>query len=56
MTDREAIQELESEAGDVERLFQRPVTQWRLVLRRFRIASGRADRDRGPKTATAGRR
>jgi len=36
MTDREAIQELESEAGDVERLFQRPVTQWRLVLRRFR--------------------
>jgi ABC-type dipeptide/oligopeptide/nickel transport system permease subunit len=36
MTDRETIQELESEAGDVERLLQRPATQWRLVLRRFR--------------------
>jgi len=36
MTNRDAIQHLESEAGDVDRLFQKPTTQWRLVLRRFR--------------------
>jgi ABC-type dipeptide/oligopeptide/nickel transport system permease subunit len=36
MTNREAIEKLESEAGDVDRLLQRPTTQLRLVLRRFR--------------------
>ncbi len=37
MTNRkEAIQRLEAEAGDVDRLFEKPLTQWRLVLRRFR--------------------
>ena len=36
MTNREAIKALESEAGDVDRLLQKPTTQWRLVLRRFR--------------------
>jgi ABC-type dipeptide/oligopeptide/nickel transport system permease subunit len=35
-TGRDAIQQLESEAGDVERLYQKPLTQWRLVVRRFR--------------------
>jgi ABC-type dipeptide/oligopeptide/nickel transport system permease subunit len=37
MTDpKDAIQRLESEAGDVDRLLAAPATQWRLVLRRFR--------------------
>ena len=37
MTNRkDAIEQLEAEAGDVERLFEKPLSQWRLILRRFR--------------------
>lgn len=33
---KEALERLQAEAGDAERLFERPLTQWRLALRRFR--------------------
>ncbi len=31
-----AIEALQSQAGDVERLYEKPLSQWRLALRRFR--------------------
>ena len=33
---REAIEQLQAEAGDIERLLEKPSTQWRLALQRFR--------------------
>lgn len=37
MTNRkDVIQRLEAEASDVDRIYEKPMTQWRLVLRRFR--------------------
>ncbi len=33
---RQAIEQLQAEAGDVDRLLEKPSTQWRLALRRFR--------------------
>jgi ABC-type dipeptide/oligopeptide/nickel transport system permease subunit len=33
---REALDQLVAEADDTERLFEKPMTQWRLALRRFR--------------------
>jgi len=33
---REVARQLESEAGDIDRLLEKPLTQWRLALRRFR--------------------
>lgn len=33
---REALERLEAEAGDASLLFEKPLTQWRLALRRFR--------------------
>jgi hypothetical protein len=31
-----AVAELETQAGDVSRLYEKPITQWRLAMRRFR--------------------
>ena len=36
LTRREALDQLVAEADDSERLFEKPLTQWRLALRRFR--------------------
>ena len=36
LTRREALDKLVAESDDVERLFEKPLTQWRLALRRFR--------------------
>lgn len=36
MSRREALEQLEAEAANSERLFEKPLTQWRLALRRFR--------------------
>ncbi len=36
MSRQEALEQLEAEAADSERLFEEPLTQWRLALRRFR--------------------
>jgi ABC-type dipeptide/oligopeptide/nickel transport system permease subunit len=36
MNRKEAIERLEAEAGDVVRLYEKPVSQWRLAMRRFR--------------------
>lgn len=36
MSRKEAIERLEAEAGDVVRLYEKPLGQWRLALRRFR--------------------
>lgn len=33
---KEALERLEAEAGDVVRLYEKPVSQWRLAMRRFR--------------------
>jgi len=33
---RDIIQQLEAEASDAARIYEKPMTQWRLVLRRFR--------------------
>ena len=36
LTRREALDQLVAEADDSDRLFEKPLTQWRLALRRFR--------------------
>ena len=36
LTRREALDKLVTESDDVDRLFEKPLTQWRLALRRFR--------------------
>jgi ABC-type dipeptide/oligopeptide/nickel transport system permease subunit len=36
LTRREALDKLVAESDDVDRLFEKPLTQWRLALRRFR--------------------
>ena len=36
LTRREALDKLVTEADEVDRLFEKPLTQWRLALRRFR--------------------
>ena len=33
---KEALEQLESQALDIERLLEKPLSQWRLALRRFR--------------------
>ena len=33
---QEALDKLQADAGDIDRLFEKPLTQWRLALRRFR--------------------
>lgn len=36
MSRKEALEQLQAEAADSSRLFEKPLTQWRLALRRFR--------------------
>ena len=36
LTRREALDKLVAESDDIDRLFEKPLTQWRLALRRFR--------------------
>ncbi|MDH3193600.1 MAG: ABC transporter permease, partial [Acidimicrobiia bacterium] len=36
MSRKEALAQLQAEAADSSRLFEKPLTQWRLALRRFR--------------------
>ncbi len=36
VTRAQAVEQLQAQAGDVTRLFERPMSQWRLALRRFR--------------------